>query len=90
MAERALSRDPRNLPDLHHQVVGGDREAFVRAIGDRLDDLYRFVSRELRYREALGDLVPGDRRCGFTYPPASCGGSANRGGTSRACGIERQ
>jgi len=38
----------------------GDREAFIALAEQHLPALYRFVTRELRYHEALGDLVPGE------------------------------
>lgn len=38
----------------------GDRAAFMAALERQLDALYRFVARELRYHEALGDIRPGE------------------------------
>jgi RNA polymerase sigma-70 factor (ECF subfamily) len=38
----------------------GDREAFIALAEQHLPALYRFVARELRYHEALGNLEPGE------------------------------
>lgn len=38
----------------------GDRAAFTSTLEHELDALYRFVARELRYHEALGDIHPGE------------------------------
>jgi RNA polymerase sigma factor (sigma-70 family) len=38
----------------------GDRVAFMALLERQLDALYRFAARELRYHEALGDLLPGE------------------------------
>ena len=41
-------------------IRSGDRAAFTTALEHELDSLYRFIARELRYHEALGDIYPGD------------------------------
>jgi RNA polymerase sigma factor (sigma-70 family) len=38
----------------------GDAEAFVTLVEQQMPSLYRFVARELRYHEALGNLEPGE------------------------------
>jgi RNA polymerase sigma-70 factor (ECF subfamily) len=38
----------------------GDRAAFATLAERHLDDLYRFVAREIRYNEACGNLEPGE------------------------------
>src|ERR671918_1352780 len=38
----------------------GDREAFIALAEQHLPSLYRFVAREIRYHEALGNLQPGE------------------------------
>lgn len=38
----------------------GDREAFMILFEQQLNALYRFVARELRYRERIGHLLPGE------------------------------
>jgi RNA polymerase sigma-70 factor (ECF subfamily) len=40
-------------------IRAGDRAAFTAALERELNPLYRFVARELRYHEALGDIEPG-------------------------------
>lgn len=42
------------------RAQAGDREAFIALAEQHLPALYRFVAREVRYHEALGDLVPGE------------------------------
>ena len=41
-------------------IHAGDRAAFNSALERELDPLYRFVARELRYHEALGNIHSGD------------------------------
>jgi RNA polymerase sigma-70 factor (ECF subfamily) len=41
-------------------VRAGDREAFMALLERHLDGLYRFVVREVRYHEALGNFRPGE------------------------------
>ena len=48
--------EPQTVTSVH----AGDRAAFNSALERELDPLYRFVARELRYHEALGDIQPGD------------------------------
>jgi RNA polymerase sigma-70 factor (ECF subfamily) len=38
----------------------GDREAFIALLERHLGGLHRFVAREVRYHEALGDFLPGE------------------------------
>jgi len=38
----------------------GDRAAFMALLERHINGLYRFAARELRYHEALGDLLPGE------------------------------
>jgi RNA polymerase sigma-70 factor (ECF subfamily) len=42
------------------QIRAGDREQMLAELEHHLNTLYRFIARELRYHEALGDLVPGE------------------------------
>jgi RNA polymerase sigma-70 factor, ECF subfamily len=42
------------------RAQAGDREAFIALAEQHLPALYRFVAREIRYHEALGDLEPGE------------------------------
>ena len=41
-------------------IRAGDRAAFTSALEREFDPLYRFVARDLRYHEALGDINPGE------------------------------
>ena len=41
-------------------IRAGDRAAFTSVLEREFDPLYRFVARELRYHEALGDIDPGE------------------------------
>jgi RNA polymerase sigma factor (sigma-70 family) len=43
-----------------HPAPAVDHDAIIRVIEPYLGDLYRFVAREIRYRESLGDLEPGE------------------------------
>src|SRR5919198_566512 len=42
------------------RAQAGDREAFIALAEQHLPALYRFVAREIRYYEALGNLEPGE------------------------------
>jgi RNA polymerase sigma-70 factor (ECF subfamily) len=42
------------------RAQAGDREAFIALAEQHLPALYRFVAREIRYHEALGNLEPGE------------------------------
>jgi RNA polymerase sigma-70 factor, ECF subfamily len=42
------------------RAQAGDREAFIALAEQHLPALSRFVAREIRYHEALGNLVPGE------------------------------
>jgi DNA-directed RNA polymerase specialized sigma24 family protein len=50
------------LPDTVslQRAQAGDREAFISLAEQHLPALYRFVAREIRYHEALGNLEPGE------------------------------
>src|SRR5919109_3843062 len=50
------------LPDTVslRRAQAGDREAFITLAEQHLPALYRFVAREIRYHEALGNLEPGE------------------------------
>jgi len=48
--------EPQTIASIH----AGDRAAFASALECELDALYRFVARELRYHEALGNIHSGD------------------------------
>lgn len=48
----------------------GNREAFFSSVGRHLKDLYAFVRRQLRYRESLGDLAPGELTVEDVVDPA--------------------
>src|SRR5437870_4896100 len=50
------------LPDTVslQRARASDREAFIALAEQHLPALYRFVAREIRYHEALGDLEPGE------------------------------
>jgi RNA polymerase sigma factor (sigma-70 family) len=41
-------------------IRAGDRAAFMDALERQIGPLYRFVAREVRYHEALGDFLPGE------------------------------
>jgi RNA polymerase sigma-70 factor (ECF subfamily) len=42
------------------RAQAGDREAFITLAEQHLPSLYRFVAREIRYHEALGNLQPSE------------------------------
>jgi RNA polymerase sigma-70 factor, ECF subfamily len=50
------------LPDAVslQRAQAGDREAYIALAEQHLPSLYRFVAREIRYHEALGNLDPGE------------------------------
>ena len=53
-------KESRGEQDLWQRATAGDREPFIHLVERHLDGLYRFVAREIRYRQALGDLEPGE------------------------------
>ncbi len=46
------------MPVSLQRAQGGDRQAFIALAEQHLPALYRFVAREIRYHEALGNLAP--------------------------------
>jgi len=59
-AQTAQQREAPTDRDLRAQAAAGDREAFIHLVERHLDDLYRFAAREIRYRESVEDLEPGE------------------------------
>ena len=56
MEKQVQPSEPENLTS----VRAGDRAAFMALLERHINGLYRFAARELRYHEALGDLLPGE------------------------------
>src|SRR6266511_3485179 len=50
--------DKLTMPVSLQRAQGGDRQAFIALAEQHLPALYRFVAREIRYHEALGNLAP--------------------------------